>query len=68
MLTTLVPAMLPTASAPLPSDAATTPTASSGMLVPIDTTVRPTTIGLIPSRDGPGAAPHHHLCPDDEGT
>src|SRR5262249_28354069 len=41
----------PTANAPLPSAADTTPTASSGMLVPIDTTVRPTTTGLIPSRD-----------------
>jgi hypothetical protein len=57
MLTTFVPAMLPTASAPLPSDAATTPTASSGMLAPIDTTVRPTTIGLIPSRDAALALP-----------
>jgi hypothetical protein len=56
-LTTLVPAILPTASAPLPSTAATTPTASSGMLVPIDTTVRPTTIGLIPGRDAALALP-----------
>ncbi len=46
----LVPAMLPTASAPLPSPAATTPTASSGKLVPIETTVRPMTIGLMPNR------------------
>ena len=43
--------MLPTANEPLPSVAATTPTASSGMLVPIETTVNPTMMGRMPSRD-----------------
>ncbi len=56
MLTTLVPAILPTAISPLPSSAAVTPTASSGRLVPIDTTVSPTSMGLIPSLDA-GCAP-----------
>ena len=56
-LTMLVPARLPTASAPLPSRAETTPMASSGMLVPMDTTVRPMTIGLIPNRAATSAPP-----------
>jgi hypothetical protein len=34
----------------MPSVAATAPIASSGMLVPIDTTVKPITIGGMPSR------------------
>jgi hypothetical protein len=47
--TTLVPVMLPTASDALPSVAATTPIASSGTLVPIETTVRPITMGPMPN-------------------
>jgi hypothetical protein len=48
MLNVLVPAMLPTASDPAPISAASIPTASSGRLVPTDTTVRPISIGGMP--------------------
>ena len=46
----LVPAMLPTASPPLPSAAAVKPTASSGVLVPSATTVSPRIIGDTPNK------------------
>ena len=46
----LVPAILPIAIAPASLTAASIPTASSGRLVPIDTTVRPTSSGDTPSR------------------
>src|SRR5262245_50172654 len=43
--------MLPTARPGLPPRAASIPTASSGTLVPSDTTVRPIIIGRMPSHD-----------------
>ena len=52
-----VPAMLPSASVPSSCSADWTPMASSGVLVPRETTVTPTTIGGMPnlaaSRDPP---------------
>src|SRR5262245_48698243 len=50
-LTRLVPTMFPTARPALPPRAAPIPTASSGTLVPIETTVSPIIIGLMPSHE-----------------
>src|SRR5690606_19949155 len=47
IFTKFVPAIFPTAISPDPSPIAVSPTANSGRLVPIETTVRPMTIGLI---------------------
>src|SRR5262245_51073522 len=57
MLTRLVPTMLPTARPGLPCRTASTPTASSGRLVPSATTVRPTTMGLTPRCEASAAPP-----------
>ena len=53
----LVPAMLPIASGPASLMAESMPMASSGALVPTETTVRPTTTGGTPSAPASAAAP-----------
>ena len=57
MLARFVPAMLATASAPLPRRAASMQTASSGVLVPSATTVSPITMGGTPMRAASCAPP-----------
>jgi hypothetical protein len=47
----LAPTTLPTARPGLPRTAASIPIASSGTLVPRDTTVRPIIMGRMPSQD-----------------
>ena len=55
-----VPAMLPMAMEALPSVAAVIPTASSGILVPKDTMVRPMIMGFIPISTAKRVAPRNN--------
>lgn len=62
-LTMFVPTMFPVTRPELPWKAASTPTASSGRLLPIATTVRPMTIGGIPIRPDTAVAPRTSSSP-----
>ena len=57
MLARFDPMTFPMARSPFPPKAATSETTSSGADVPIDTTVRPKTIGLTPTEAARRALP-----------